>query len=269
MKDQLPDYWSMLKAYHHAREGLYRTIITDCRLPPAALILDAACGDAFYSDLLATIIGPQARIVAADYNLATLRSHPLPIAGVQPCLTDVERAGLRPGSFDVVWMCRSMHSVIDPQQRVAALAALLRPGGRLIVIENDLAHCPILAWPVDFEQHVQQALDRFFQQQCSNGASIDRYYASRHLPAWLAHAGLRHITLLTYPVEDVVPLADDVETYWRLWMNLRGSMIRPFLSSTDWQTYSHAFDPDSPDYVLNRPGFYCIEPTTVACGIAQ
>jgi hypothetical protein len=58
MKDQLPDYWPMLKAYHHAREGLYRTIITDCHLPPAALILDEACGDAFYSALLATVLGP-------------------------------------------------------------------------------------------------------------------------------------------------------------------------------------------------------------------
>jgi SAM-dependent methyltransferase len=258
----------MLKAYHHAREELYRAIITDCRLPPTALLLDAACGDAFYSDLIADILGPQARIVAADCNLATLRSRPLPTTNIQPCLTDVERAGLRPGAFDVVWMCRSMHSVIDPQQRVTALAALLRPGGRLIVIENDLAHCPIFAWPADFEQRVQQALDRFLQQQCLNGAAIERYYASRHLPAWLARAGLRHITLHTYPVEDVVPLADAVERYWRLWMGLRGSMIRPFLLSADWQAYSHAFDPESPDYVLSQPGFYCLEPTTVAWGIA-
>ncbi len=258
----------MLKAYHYAREDLYRTIITDCHLPPGALILDAGCGDAFYSDLLASVLGPQVCIVAADCNLATLRSRPRPTTSTQPCLTDVERAGLRPGSFDVVWMCRSMHSVIDPQQRVMALAALLRPGGRLIVIENDLAHCPILAWPVDFEQHLQQALLRYLQQQCHNGASIERYYAARHLPAWLARAGLRHITLHTYPVEDVAPLAENVETYWRLWLGLRGSMIRPFLSSADWQAYSHASDPESPAYVLRQPGFYCLEPTTVACGIA-
>ncbi len=51
-------------------------------------------------------------------------------------------------------------------------------------------------------------------------------------------------------------------------MGLRGSMIRPFLPSADWQAYSQAFDPESPDYVLNQPGFYSLEPTTVAWGIA-
>jgi SAM-dependent methyltransferase len=269
LKDELPSYWSMLKAYHRAREGLYRAIIADCRLPSDALVLDAACGDAFYSRLLAAELGPRARIVAADSNVAMFRSFSSPRTGVEACLTDVECAGLRPGSFDVVWMCRSMHSVTEPQQRITALAALLRKGGRLIVVENDLDHCPILGWPEDFEARVQQAVDRFLQHRCSTGASIDRYHASRHLPAWLARAGLRHITLLTYPVEDVVPLPNDVETYWRVWMNFRGNLIRPFLSDTDWHAYCSAFDPNGRDYVLRRAGFYCMEPTTVACGIAQ
>ena len=73
----------------------------------------------------------------------------------------------------------------------------------------------------------------------------------------------------TYPVEDVVPLADGVETYWRLWMNQRGEMIRPFLSSADWRTYSSAFDPESQEYVLRQPGMRCSDPTTVVCGVAQ
>ena len=269
MKDQLPVYWSVQKAYHRAREGLYRTIITDCRLPPDALILDAGCGDAFLSDLLAAAVGPRARIVAADHNLATLRSRLPPGPGVELLLTDVERAGLRPGSFDVVWMCRAMHSAIDPQQRVTALATLLRPGGRLIVLENDPFHCPIPAWPADFEQRVQRALDRLLQQRCSNGASIDRYSASRHLPLWLASARLGQITELAYPIEDVVPLTDDVEWYWRLWMTQRGEMIRPLLSGADWRTYARSFDPDGEHYVLRQPGMSCKDTTTVVCGVTR
>ncbi len=258
----------MLKAYHRARENLYRTIMADCALPPDALILDAACGDAFYSDLMADVLGQRARIIAADHNFATIQSQSSTTPCVHLCLTDVERAGLRPGTFDVVWMCRSMHSVDDPQRRLTALAALLRPGGRLIVIENDLAHCPILSWPADFEQQVQLALARFLRQQCSGGASIDRYYSSRFLPVWLARAGLREITIHTYPVEDIAPMAPDTETYWKLLMDYRGETIRPFLSAADWHVYSRAFDPDCSDYLLNRPGFYCLEPTTVACGAA-
>ena len=151
MKGKLPRYWPAQQAYHHARADLYRRIIADCRLPPPTLILDAACGDAFYSDLLASMVGPRARVLAADFNLAALRSRPFSSAGVMRCLTDVEQAGLR-SSFDVVWMCRSMHSAADPQQRVSALAGLLRPGGRLIVVENDPFHCSIPAWSAEFER---------------------------------------------------------------------------------------------------------------------
>jgi SAM-dependent methyltransferase len=268
MKDQLPYYWPMLKAYHRAREGLYRRIITDRRLPPAVLILDAACGDAYYSGLLAAVVGPEARIVAADSNLGPLRACPLPGNGVQLCLTDVERAGFRPRSFDVVWLCRSMHSALDPQRRVDALAGLLRPGGRLIVIENELTSWPIRAWPADFEHRLRQALNQFVRQRCGDGTSIDRYHAPRHLPVWLARAGLQEITALTYPVDDAVPMGAHVETYWRAWMSWCGGVVRPLLSRADWAAYSRAADPESPEYVLKRPEVVCSDPTTVVCGVA-
>ena len=254
MRDQLPRYWPTQKAYHHAWRAstVESSLIAVYHLPRE--FSTAACGDAFYSDLLSAVVGPQARIVAADSNLATLGSRPVSSTGVQRCLTDVERAGLRLGSFDVVWMCRSMHSATDPQRRVTALAASLRPG-RLIVIENDPFHCSIPAWPSDFERRVQRALDRRLQQRCGNGHRSVGTMRLATCPDWLGTpAGLCQITVLTYPVEDVVPLADDVERYWQLWMNLRGEMIWPFLSSADRRAYSRAFDPDSREYVLRKPG---------------
>jgi SAM-dependent methyltransferase len=256
------------EAYHRARTALYRTIIAESRLPRDARVLDAGCGDGYYSELLAEELGPRAQVVAADTNLATLRSRPRLAAGVERCLTDVECPGLRSRSFDVVWMCRTMHSAPDPQQRVGALVALLRPGGRLIAVEDDPFHCPILAWPDDFEVRVQRALDQLFRQRCRGGASIDRYHAPRHLPAWLAAAGLDQVTVRTHPVDDTVPMAADVETYWRLWMEQRGELIRPFLSSADWRTYRRAFDLHGREYVLRQPGMRCHGPTTVACGVA-
>ncbi len=268
MKNQLPYYWSMSTAYHQARKNLYRRIIADCRLPPDALIVDAGCGDGFFSGLIAEVVGPAARMVAADSNLAPLRWCTLPRNVVQLCLTDIERAGLRHGTFDVVWMCRSMHSALDPQRRVDALAGLLRSGGRLIVIENDLADWAIGAWPADFERRLRDALDRFVQQQCCDGSSSDRYHAPRHLQRWLAGAGLQRITMRTYPFDDVVPFSDAVETSWRAWMTWCGDVTRPFLSSTDRITLSRAADPESPEYVFRRPGVTCSDPTTVAWGVA-
>jgi SAM-dependent methyltransferase len=258
----------MSTAYHRARKNLYRRIITDCRLPPDALIVDAGCGDGFFSGLIAEVVGPAVRMVAADSNLAPLRSCTLPRNVVELCLTDVERAGLRPATFDVVWMCRTMHSVLDPQRRVDALVGLLRSGGRLIVIENELADWPIGAWPADFERRLRGALDRFVQQRGGGGSSSDRYHAPRHLQDWLARAGLQRIIIRTYPVEDVMPFGDAVETYWRAWMSWCRDVTRPFLSSADRIALSRAADPESPAYVVRRPGVTWSDPTTVAWGVA-
>ncbi len=268
MSTHVPDYWPVFEAYHDVREPVYRTIIADVRLASDAVILDAACGDAYYSGLLIDVLGPRARIVAVDRNPALLQSRPRQDRAIEFCQSDVERAGLRRSVFDAIWLCRAMHSAFDPLWRLASLAPLLQSGGKLIVVENDLAHCPILSWPADFESRVQQALRRHLQSQCPDGASIERYYAARHLPAWLERVGLQRITVRTYPVEDLAPMPGDVETYWKLAMDFQGKLMWPFLSPEDRQTYARAFDPDSPDYLLNRPGFFCLEPITVACGTA-
>lgn len=265
MKTEVPDYWPMLQAYHRVREPLYRSIITDLQLPPHAVILDAACGDAFYSQLLSEIL-PQVRIIAADQNSGVLPAQPK--GSIDLILGNIERLGIKHHSLDAIWLCRSMHSSIDPLTRIKSLTPLLRSGGRFIVIENDLAHCPILSLPVEFERRIHSALHEHFRSLCKSETSIERYHAARHLPEWLRLAELQSIMIHTYTVEDVAPMPKATEEYWRLSLNYQGQQIRSFLSAEDWQTYSRAFNSACPDYLLDRAGFYCLEPLTVAVGIA-
>ncbi len=272
MTAPVSDYWPLADAYHCARERLFRRIIADAVRAPiqGALILDAGCGDAFYSRLLADVLGPGTRIVAVDRNPASLavsRSHTLPPT-IHGCLTDLEQAGLRPGVFDVIWLCRAMHSALDPLRRLAALAPLLRPGGQLIVIENDFAHHPILSCPADFGHRIIEAHHQYLKSRCADGTSLERYHAARHLPQWLAQVGLQEICFHTYVSEDVAPMTGEVELYWQLFLGWLGCRIWPFLSPDEQQMYLRAFVPTSPDYLLRRPGFYGLELTTVVCGTA-
>jgi len=263
-----PDYWPVFEAYHRVREPVYRAIIADAQLAPDALILDAGCGDAFYARLIADVLGPGARIVAVDRNPALLQPRIERDPAIRVCLNDLERAGLKRGAFDAIWSCRALHSALDPLRRLSALAALLRSGGRLIVIENDLAHSPILSWPADFERRIRDAHDRLLSSRSPDGASIERYHAARHLPAWLSQIGLRAVSIRTTVVEDVAPMAADVEAYWKLSMDYLGNLIQPFLSAEDRLAYSRVFDLESPDYLLRHPGFYAMELIAVACGTA-
>jgi len=265
---QPPDYWPLFEAHHRVREPVYRSIIADVGLAPDALVLDAGCGDAFYSQLMVDVVGPDLAVVAVDHNPALLRRSTQLSPSIRRCQSDLERAGLRFGVFDAVWLCRAMHTAHDPLRRLSALASMLRSGGTLIVVENDLAHYPILSWSAEFERRMREALQQVLESRSTDGASIERYHAACHLPEWLEQIGLRNISMRTYAVEDIVPMARDTEAYWKQAMDFWGDLIRPFLSPEHLRAYRRAFDPESSDYLLRRPGFYCLELISVACGTA-
>ena len=54
MNARVSDDWPLTHAYHQTRERLYRRMVAEAVRTPrvGALILDAGCGDAFYSRLL-------------------------------------------------------------------------------------------------------------------------------------------------------------------------------------------------------------------------
>src|SRR5713226_3349727 len=104
---RLPDYWPLMVAYHAVREPLYRALIRDAQLPPNARILDAGCGDCFYSQLLAEELGPQAQIVAVDVDPAVLGCATRLRPNIHRCLSNLDRPGFEPASFDAIWLCRT------------------------------------------------------------------------------------------------------------------------------------------------------------------
>ncbi len=42
-----------------------------------------------------------------------------------------------------------------------------------------------------------------------------------------------------------------------------GERLRPLLSAEDWRLRTALCDPQSPEYVLARPDYYCLYPVTV------
>jgi SAM-dependent methyltransferase len=262
----VPSYWPLLRAYHEVRESLYRRIIASLDLPLDALILDAGCGDCYYGRLLADVLGAGTRIVAVDRNPAVLPGEHEQCPSIRLCQTDLERVALRQGAFDAIWLCRALHSALDPIGWLATLVGLLRPGGMLVVIENDLAHYPMLSWPADFEQRIQQAHVEYMHQRSPDAQALARYYAARHLPMWLREIGLRDVRVQTHVSEDVAPMPASLEAYWCLVLDWLGRRAAPALSDGDRKLYARLTDADAPEYVLRQPGFTCMELTTVAVG---
>jgi ubiquinone/menaquinone biosynthesis C-methylase UbiE len=92
---------------------------------------DLGAGEGAFTLALADLIGPEGHIVAVDKDARALRAigH-----GIETRVADFTK-GLDLRDLDGVVMANSLHFVRDKQPVLEAVRAMLREGGRLIIVE--------------------------------------------------------------------------------------------------------------------------------------
>jgi ubiquinone/menaquinone biosynthesis C-methylase UbiE len=104
--------------------------------------LELGSGEGAFTLALADLLGPGGEIVALDRDGRALRRLESEIAARFPA-TRLEtivadfRDPLPAGPFDGVLAANSLHFVTDPAEVLARARAVIRPRGRLIVVEYD------------------------------------------------------------------------------------------------------------------------------------
>jgi SAM-dependent methyltransferase len=104
--------------------------------------LELGAGDGTFTLALADVLGPSASIVAMDRDRQALErllgrlADRFPRAAVETHAGDFT-AGLPAGLFDGVLAANSLHYVRDARPVLAAIRSILRPGGRLVLVEYD------------------------------------------------------------------------------------------------------------------------------------
>lgn len=117
----------------------YTVLLTGVR--PGERILDLAGGTGDLAALLAPQAGPQGQVVLADINaamLATGRTRLLNkgLAGnIHYVQANAERLPFHPHSFDGVTMAFGLRNVTDKLTALGSMWAVLKPGGRLVILE--------------------------------------------------------------------------------------------------------------------------------------
>ncbi|HEX2679964.1 MAG TPA: class I SAM-dependent methyltransferase, partial [Candidatus Dormibacteraeota bacterium] len=92
---------------------------------------DLGAGEGAFTEALADVLGPPAQIIAVDKDARALRT----IAGrFETRVADFTRP-LDLHALDGVLMANSLHFVRDKQPVLASVRAMLKPGGRLVVVE--------------------------------------------------------------------------------------------------------------------------------------
>jgi SAM-dependent methyltransferase len=92
---------------------------------------DLGAGDGAFTLALADLLGPEAHIVAVDKDARALRAigH-----GIETRVADFTKP-LDMHDLDGIVMANSLHYVRDRQPLLQSVRAMLRPGGRLIIVE--------------------------------------------------------------------------------------------------------------------------------------
>ena len=126
---------------------------------PGGVWADLGAGTGNFTWALRELLGPQATIYALDRDRRAIERQQTamaqanePGATIVPIQADfTRRLDLPP--LDGVLMANALHFVGDQPATLALIASYLRPGGRLLLVEYDLATA--LAWvpfPVPFER---------------------------------------------------------------------------------------------------------------------
>lgn len=92
---------------------------------------DLGAGEGAFTLALADLLGPEAHIVAVDKDARALRAIG---RGIETMVADFTRP-LDLHDLDGVVMANSLHYLRDKQQVLESVHAMLRPGGRLIIVE--------------------------------------------------------------------------------------------------------------------------------------
>jgi SAM-dependent methyltransferase len=179
---------------------------------------------------------------------------------------DLLRAPLVAASLELVWSVNTVHHLRDPSAGTRALAALLRPGGRLALGQSSLLPDMYFAWNARLERSLTEAVRAYYRDRY--GLSEHDLTAVRGLVALLQDAGLFRISVRTFVIERCAPL-DPCAHAWLLEAIFRGTWgerLRPYLSRADHEELTRLCDPEHRDFALHRPDFHFLQTFTLAVG---
>jgi SAM-dependent methyltransferase len=149
--------------------------------------LDVGCGPAFLACELGRDVGPSGRIVGLDESPEMLETARARIARegladrVEVRRGDAGRLDFPAASFDFVTVVQVYLYVADVAGALAEAARVLRPGGRLLVVDTDWDSCVWHTADRDRHRRVMEGRVAHFAQP----------HLPPRLPALLARAGFR------------------------------------------------------------------------------
>jgi ubiquinone/menaquinone biosynthesis C-methylase UbiE len=248
----LPKYANRLNALHQALRGDFHQIVSSVPLHQGQIVLDVGCGDGFFTSLLAE---HRVEVIGLDNSTAFLREAQATTAdapNVEVIQGDARRLPRDDASTDVVWSAHSMHSYPDVQQCLHEFRRVLRPGGRLAVLESDNVHSVMLSWPPDLELAVRQAEHR----EIGDEDSYIGTYFPRFATRLLTEIGFEEITSQYFLIHRLGPAGELLTEFVRLYLENLLERTSEHLSEKMRSRLAQLADPTSDKFLPRQKTFF-------------
>jgi len=131
------------------------------------LALDAGCGKGRFARVLVDQ-NPNTKIVALDLALAMLARAQPPLSPVCGTLTQYP---FRDNSFDFVYATESLEHAVDIDAAVAELTRVLKPGGKLVIIDKNAEHWGRFKTPAWEQWFERKQIERLLARHCREVSS--------------------------------------------------------------------------------------------------
>ena len=150
--ERIADTWDTVRSLHYPNEAIERALLDVAGTGPFDCVIDIGTG----TGRMLTLFAPRserAEGIDLSHKMLTVARANLETAGIENALVrqgDATATPLESGVADLVILHQVLHFIDTPEQVIAEASRILRPGGRLLVIDfaphdleflrNDHAH---------------------------------------------------------------------------------------------------------------------------------
>jgi malonyl-CoA O-methyltransferase len=130
-------------------------------------VLDVGSGKGRFARVLKDN-NPQARIAAFDLAEAMLRCVPPDIA---PCCGSMTSLPFPNDAFDAAYATESLEHAVDIETAVAEMCRVVKPGGRIVIIDKNAEHWGRLETPAWEKWFKRGELEKLLRRHCREVSS--------------------------------------------------------------------------------------------------
>jgi demethylmenaquinone methyltransferase/2-methoxy-6-polyprenyl-1,4-benzoquinol methylase len=240
-------------------EGAIRQAIQALQLEQGSVGLDAGCEIGTHTIQLGEAVGPGGKVTGLDISpgFLDLARKTAQQSGMLGKLDfqqgDMLDLPFEDNTFDWVWCKDSLWPGRgkDPVVGLKEFARVVRPGG-LIAVLYWSSQMLLPGYP-ELEARLMVAFTETVPYL--SGVQPDRHFL-RAL-GWMQSVGLQDVGVRTFAADAYAPLASEIREAIGTCLKMFFGNLEPHVSKEDCALFQRLCNPESGDYLLNCPDYYC------------